>query len=289
MKTFGIIILSAVLAALVCPATAGDAPPSFTVGSPKECVEAAQGAPDRIDSYPALGYDIWRYGYSQVRISVKTGRVLEWVDIAKNLKAVDPERAPAPAVNPTRQSGQSVDVHFDASFDASVNQTNNGAQSVNQPPGFIGFSGNSGGGFSNGTRRGGGRRGEGGFNIPGVPNNIPGVPGILNGPGYGSLDITINNNSPNTAANNNGGGAHEATSAGKGAAPAGGQPSKDFFAVGSSKDDVLRLQGNPDRVDRYPALGYDIWHYGMSQVRISVKTGEVMECIDFGRNLKTRQ
>ncbi|MDN7126916.1 hypothetical protein J6J08_05945, partial [Pseudidiomarina sp. 1APR75-33.1] len=50
-----------------------------------------------------------------------------------------------------------------------------------------------------------------------------------------------------------------------------------YYTQGSHKDDVLRLQGTPDDISRYPALGYETWSYGWSSVKISTETGHVIE------------
>ena len=281
--------LTAVLLAADTALTAADTA-FFTVGSTSGQVEKIQGKPDRIDRYPALGYDIWRYGDSQVKIAVKTGQVLDWVDFSRNLKATAPETLQPASVNePVGQNNQSVNVNFDSSFNASVNQQRVPGQPLYQTPSVISLSG-TGFGFDGGGR---GRtrsvvdpRQDGeGFHIPGVPNHIPGVPGFVDD-GYNSFGVNINCNTGPTKLNEPGQ-QMGIDSGGVSIGNASSLNSKDFFDVGSSKDDVLRLQGKPDRIDRYPALGYDIWRYGISQVKVSVTTGNVLECVDFGRNLKT--
>ena len=57
------------------------------------------------------------------------------------------------------------------------------------------------------------------------------------------------------------------------------------FTEGSHKDDVLRLQGTPDEINKYPASGYEVWTYGYSRVNISMRTGKVLEWDNSG-NLK---
>jgi len=53
------------------------------------------------------------------------------------------------------------------------------------------------------------------------------------------------------------------------------------YTRGSHKDDVLRLQGTPDDISRYPALGYETWAYGNSRVNISIVSAKV---IDYSNN-----
>ena len=58
-----------------------------------------------------------------------------------------------------------------------------------------------------------------------------------------------------------------------------------FFTVGSYADDVLRLQGTPIDIDRYPSLGFERWSFGYSSVNIDIRTRKVIEWDNNG-NLK---
>ena len=187
---FCFVLLLTLSNALAEPPQAAQRPQrSFTIGSNSGEVEAAQGRPDKIERYPALGYDIWRYGDSQVRISTKDNIVIEWIDLSRNLKAVEPPPAAKPPVNPTRASNQSVGFHFDSSFEAFVDQSYSADSTVQQPPSFIGISGD---GTNNMFVPRRNRRGDrNGFRIPGLSGGIPGVPGSIEYPGCGSLDINV--------------------------------------------------------------------------------------------------
>lgn len=59
-----------------------------------------------------------------------------------------------------------------------------------------------------------------------------------------------------------------------------------YWTVGSHADEVLRLQGTPTDVDRYPSLGKEIWWYGTSNVEINVRTRRVVEWDNGRGNLK---
>ena len=54
-----------------------------------------------------------------------------------------------------------------------------------------------------------------------------------------------------------------------------------YFTKGSHLDDVIRLQGTPERIEfvshNYPISGYQIWHYGKSKVRIIIETMKVID------------
>jgi hypothetical protein len=121
---------------------------SFTRGSHSDDVLRLQGTPNEIDSYPALGHEVWHYGSSTVEISTRTGRVMQWDNNGNLRVALDP--------------GQNI-----------------------------------------------------------------------------TETVT--------------------------------------FTRGSHSDDVLRLQGTPNEIDSYPALGHEVWHYGSSTVEISTRTGRVMQ------------
>ena len=58
----------------------------FTRGSHQDQVARVQGAPTEIDSYPASGYEIWKYGRDTVRIATGSGQVTEWSNRTGNLQ-----------------------------------------------------------------------------------------------------------------------------------------------------------------------------------------------------------
>ena len=60
------------------------------------------------------------------------------------------------------------------------------------------------------------------------------------------------------------------------------------FTRGSHEDNVLRLQGTPTSINRYP-LGHETWRYGSSTVTISTRSHQVIEWANHGGNLKVRQ
>ncbi|MCK4292911.1 MAG: hypothetical protein KAY65_06925 [Planctomycetes bacterium] len=60
-----------------------------------------------------------------------------------------------------------------------------------------------------------------------------------------------------------------------------------YFTQGSHKDDVLRIQGTPDAIHRYPALGEEVWRYGLSTVEFSMRDDRVAQWSNYG-NLKVK-
>ena len=61
-----------------------------------------------------------------------------------------------------------------------------------------------------------------------------------------------------------------------------------YFTRGSHQDDVLRIEGTPDEIQRYPVLGHEVWRYGRSRVNISTRSRQVIEWSNSGRNLNVR-
>ena len=64
------------------------------------------------------------------------------------------------------------------------------------------------------------------------------------------------------------------------------QNSVDYFTVGSSKDEVLQAQGNPTGINKYEAMGEEVWRYDFSTV--TFKNGRVSEYSNTSRNLRVR-
>lgn len=70
--------------------------------------------------------------------------------------------------------------------------------------------------------------------------------------------------------------------------PADSATGQEFFTVGSSEDDVAKLNGTPDAIDHYEALGYKQWRYGSATVEISTRSAKVLRWSDRGKKLKKR-
>ncbi|GMW00559.1 MAG: hypothetical protein AMXMBFR84_16960 [Candidatus Hydrogenedentota bacterium] len=64
--------------------------------------------------------------------------------------------------------------------------------------------------------------------------------------------------------------------------------SASFFTRGSHQDDVLRLQGTPDDINDYASLGYEVWNYDYSSIKISTKDRRVLSWDGNSGNLKAR-
>ena len=62
--------------------------------------------------------------------------------------------------------------------------------------------------------------------------------------------------------------------------------SRSYWTVGSHEDDVLRIQGTPTGVTKYPSLGKEVWTYGFSRVEIDIRTRRVLEWNNLDGNLR---
>ena len=60
------------------------------------------------------------------------------------------------------------------------------------------------------------------------------------------------------------------------------------FTRGSHQDDVLRIQGTPNEITRWEALGREDWDYGNSTVTISTRSRQVLQWSNRDGNLKVR-
>ena len=63
---------------------------------------------------------------------------------------------------------------------------------------------------------------------------------------------------------------------------------REYFTRGSHEDDVLRLQGTPSSISPHEYSGYEIWYFGMSNVKIDLQTRRILEWNNIAGNLKVR-
>jgi len=59
-----------------------------------------------------------------------------------------------------------------------------------------------------------------------------------------------------------------------------------YFTIGSSKDEVLQVQGEPTSISKYEGMNEEVWTYDFS--RITFKSGRVSEYNDISKILKVR-
>jgi hypothetical protein len=59
-----------------------------------------------------------------------------------------------------------------------------------------------------------------------------------------------------------------------------------YFKIGSTKKEVLSIQGDPNRISKFEPIGEEIWTYGSSTV--TFQNGRVKEYDDYSNNLRVR-
>ena len=214
------VIAAAVIVVLFSTSTAWSQS-MFTLGSSKEEVRAIQGTPDDISRYSALGYEVWTYGFSTVKISTREGKVIEWNNTGGNLKV-------------RLQPGGNVTA---ATF------------------------------FTRGSHK------DDVLRLQGTPDDISRYSALgYEVWTYGFSTVKISTRDDNVIEwNNNDGNLKVQLMPGKNVT------NSASFTLDSHKDDVLRLQGTPGDISRYPALGYEVWTYGFSTVKISLLNDKVAE------------
>ncbi len=201
----------------------------FTIGSHSSVVIKVQGKPDEINKYSSLGYEVWNYGYSDIKISTSTGKVLEW-DNEGNLKAKL----------------------------------------------IVGNNTTSLAYFTRGSHK------DDVIRLQGTPDQISKYSSLgYEVWNYGYSDIKISTSTGKVLEWDNEGNLKAKLTVGN------NTTSLAYFTRGSHKDDVIRLQGTPDQISKYSSLGYEIWDYGYSEVKISLFTNKVTSFDNEG-NLKTQ-
>ena len=204
-------------------------PTTFTRGSHKDDVLRIQGTPSSIKRYPSLNHEVWWYGSSMVDISLTDGRVTEWSNRG-NLK-----------------------VRLDAGPNVTGTRT-----------------------FTRGSHK------DDVLRIQGTPSSIKRYPSLNHEVWwYGSSMVDISLTDGRVTEWSNRGNLKVRLDAGPNVT------GTRTFTRGSHKDDVLRIQGTPSSIKRYPSLNHEVWWYGSSMVDISLTDGRVTEWSNRG-NLKVR-
>ena len=210
----------------------GGASPYFTRGSHKDDVLRIQGTPTRINRFPSSGKEVWAFGLSSVSISIATGKVQEWSDHARNLRV---RLEPGPRVT-------------DAQY------------------------------FTRGSHK------DDVLRIQGTPTRISRFPSSgkeVWAYGLSSVSISIATGKVQEWSDH-------ARNLRVRLEPGPRVTDAQYFTRGSHKDDVLRIQGTPTRISRFPSSGKEVWAYGLSSVSISIATGKVQEWSDHAHNLRVR-
>ena len=276
----------------------------FTLGSHEDDVLRIQGTPTSIDRYPASGHETWRYGRSTVTISTRSRQVTEWANRGGNLKVRLPpgtnvtsaeyftrgsheddvlriqgtptsiDRYPASG-HETWRYGRSTVTISTRSRQVTEWANRGGNLKVRLPPGANATSAEH---FTRGSHE------DDVLRIQGTPTSIDRYPASGHETWrYGRSTVTISTRSRQVTEWANRGGNLKVR-----LPPGANATSAEHFTQGSHEDDVLRIQGTPTSIDRYPASGHETWRYGRSTVTISTRSRQVTEWVNRGGNLKVR-
>ena len=272
----------------------------ITLGSNKSLVLKIQGKPDKVNSYTSLGYEVWKYEYSDIKISAVNGSVTEW-DNDGNLRV-----KLIPGNNTTTLSYFTRDSHKDDVIrlqgtpdqiskysslgyevwkygysDIKIS-TSNGKVLEWDNDGNLKAKLNAGNNtttlsyFTRGSHK------DDVIRLQGTPDQISKYSSLgYEVWKYGYSDIKISTSNGKVLEWDNDGNLKAKLNAGN------NTTTLSYFTRGSHKDDVIRLQGTPDQISKYSSLGYEVWKYGYSDIKISTSNGKVLEWDNDG-NLKAK-
>jgi hypothetical protein len=273
----------------------------LTRGSHQDEVLRIQGQPDVINDYAALGYQEWKYGYSSINLSSRDMRVVSWTNQGDLKVRLLPGSNVTSSIFYTRGSHQDDVLRIQGTPDninnysalgyeewkygySSVNistqnrrvisWTNQGNLKVQFPPGRNTTAALF---FTRGSHQ------DDVLRIQGTPDSINNYSALGYEEwkyGYSSVNISTQNRRV-ISWTNQGNLKVQLT-------PGSNTTSAQYFTRNSHQDDVLRLQGTPDDISEYSALGYEEWNYGYSKVKISTQDRRVVGWDNKSANLKVR-
>jgi hypothetical protein len=274
---------------------------SFSQGSHKDDVLQLQGTPDEISRYTASGYERWEYDRSSVKISIRSDKVLEW-DNKGNLKiGMQPGSQTTGKRTFSQGSHKDEVLELQGSPDEISRYSASGYERWEYGRSSVKIStysnkvlewdnkGNLKVEMSAGSQATGKQKFSQGSHkdevlaLQGTPDEIS----RYTASGYerweyGRSSVKISTHNQKVLEWDNKGNLKVAMR------PGNQVTSSNSFNYGSHKDDVLRLQGTPDDINRYSAMGYERWDYGRSSVKISMLNNTVTEYSNKG-NLKAPQ
>ena len=274
----------------------------FTRGSHQDDVLRIQGTPSSINRYPSSGHEVWHYGFSTVEISLRDGRVTEWNNSSGNLKvSLDAGPNVTDARTFTRGSHQD-DVLRIQGTPSSINRYPSSGHEVwhygfstveislrdgrvtewNNSSGNLKVSLDAGPNVTDARTFTRGSHQDDVLRIQRTPSSINRYPSSGHEVwhyGFSTVEISLRDGRV-TEWNNSSGNLKVSLDAGPNVTDA------RTFTRGSHQDDVLRIQGTPSSINRYPSSGHEVWHYGFSTVEISLRDGRVTEWNNSSGNLK---
>ena len=276
----------------------------FTRGSHEDDVVRVQGTPSRIDRYPSVGYETWRYGRNTVTISTGSRRVTDWSNVTGNLKV-----RLIPGANVTASAYFTRGSHED-----DVVRVQGTPSRIDRYP-SVGYEtwryGRNTVTISTGSRRvtdwsnvtgnlkvrlipganvtasayfTRGSHEDDVVRVQGTPSRIDRYPSVgYETWRYGRNTVTISTGSRRVTDWSNVTGNLKVR-----LIPGANVTASAYFTRGSHEDDVVRVQGTPSRIDRYPSVGYETWRYGRNTVTISTGSRRVTDWSNVTGNLKVR-
>ncbi|MBT8036665.1 MAG: hypothetical protein KJO21_03885 [Verrucomicrobiae bacterium] len=267
----------------------------YTRGSHKDDVLRLQGTPDGINRYEALGYESWKYGWSTVKISTRNERVLEWQNKGNLKVSLTAGKNITQATYYTRGSHKDDVLRLQGTPE-NINRykalgyeswkygwstvkisTRNDRVLEWQNQGNLKVRLAAGRNITQATRYTRGSHKDDVLRLQGTPGNINRYEALgYESWKYGWSTVKISTRNDRVLEWQNKGNLKVGFAAGRNITQA------IQYTHGSHKDDVLRLQGTPDGINRYKALGYETWTYGNSRVKISILSAKVLDYADNG-------
>ncbi len=276
----------------------------FTRGSHSDVVLQIQGTPKSINTYDALGHEVWSYEYSTVDIDLRTKRVLSWNNTSGNLKvSLKPEIPRSGVQNFTRGSHSDVVLQIQGTpksintYDALGHEVWSYEYSTVdidlRTKRVLSWNNTSGNlkvslkpeiprsGVQNFTR---GSHSDVVLQIQGTPKSINTYDALGHevwSYEYSTVDIDLRTKRV-LSWNNTSGNLKVSL---KPEIPRSGVQN---FTRGSHSDVVLQIQGTPKSINTYDALGHEVWSYEYSTVDIDLRTKRVLSWNNTSGNLKIR-
>jgi len=276
----------------------------FTRGSHSDDVRQVQGTPRSIDTYDALGHEVWRYNSSTIDIDLRTQRVLRWNNSSGNLKVIlDPDILRPNVKNFTRGSHSDVVLQVQGTprsidtYDAlghEVWRYNSSTIDIDLRTRNVLSWNNSSGNLrvvlepkiprldvESFTR---GSHSDVVLQVQGTPRSIDTYDALGHEVWrYNSSTIDIDLRTRNVLSWNNSSGNLRVV-----LEPKILRPGVESFTQGSHSDVVLQVQGTPRSIDIYDALGHEVWRYNSSTINIDLRSKRVLSWDNSSGNLRIK-
>ncbi len=276
----------------------------FTRGSHEDDVVRVQGTPAWIDRHPSLGYETWAYGGSTVTISTDLRQVTDWYNPTGKLKIrLVPGANVTDAAFFTRGSHEDdvvrvqgtpawIDRHPSLGYEtwayggSTVTISTDSRQVTDwyNPTGKLKIRLVPGANVTDAAFFTRGSHEDDVVRVQGTPAWIDRHPSLgYETWAYSGSTVTISTDLRQVTDWYNPTGKLKIR-----LVPGANVTDAAFFTRGSHEDDVVRVQGTPDWLDRHPSLGYETWAYGGSTVTISTDSRQVTDWYNPTGKLRVR-